>query len=135
MLSLLRLMKTWMYESIVAAIVLITVAWLTGNSSAEWIGAAAVFCAFNHAQIADRLAEKQKFKVEPDVPCYWKLGIFFVLKEAFWLTYFLMHQSYSALVGVVLFLLYPLWRGLWRHYNPIAQPYIIVKTESVVRSI
>lgn len=111
--------KTWMYESLIVGCILATVALLSSNPLVEWIGALAVFCAFNYAQIADRLAERQKFKTQPDVPCYWKMQIYFVAKEILWLSYFLLHRSYAALVGVGIFLLYPLWRKLWRKYNPI----------------
>lgn len=112
-------MKTWMYEATLVAIIMALVAFFTGNSIVEWVGAGAVFCAFNYVQIADRLAEKQKQKLQPEVPCYWKLGFYFAVKEVLWLMYFLLHNSYSALVGVGVFLLYPLWRKLWRKYNPL----------------
>lgn len=113
-------MKTWVYESIIVAIILICVTLVTSNGTlTEWIGAAAVFCAFNHAQISDRLAERQAIKVVPDVKCYWKLIWFFITKEILWFTYFMLQHSYAALVGVILFILYPIWRKIWRHYYPI----------------
>lgn len=108
-----------MIESLTAASILAAVAYFTGNSIAEWIGAAAVFCAFNHAQISDRMVEKQAAKTTPDVECYRKSIWFFMLKEVLWLTYFILHHSYSALVGVFLFLLYPVWRKIWRKYHPL----------------
>ncbi|HVI39140.1 MAG TPA: hypothetical protein VM577_00635 [Anaerovoracaceae bacterium] len=102
-----------------AAGVLAATAYFTGNSVLEWIGAAAVLCAFSHAQISDRMVEKQAIKVVPDVECYRKSIWFFVMKEALWFAYFILHHSYSALVGVILFLLYPIWRKIWRRYHPL----------------
>ena len=118
-------MKTWMYEAIVVWVVLAIVAYCSGNSITEWVGAIAVMAAFGHTQISDRLAERQKIKIDPDIPCYKHLLTYFFVKEAMWLAYFILHRSYAALVGVGLFLLYPAWRKFWRWYYPILPTRIV----------
>jgi hypothetical protein len=110
-------MKTWMIESFVVAAILIVVAISSGNAAIEWIGTAAVFFGFQHAQIADRLAERQGQM--PTVPCVNRLWMYYGAKEILWLSYFILHQSYAALVGVIVFLLYPFWRRAWRYYHPM----------------
>lgn len=114
-------MKTWIVESMVVAAILGGFTYLAGSKSVEWLGAAAVWCAFSHAQIAERLAERQAAQPKPDVPCFKKLGAYFFLKELLWLSYFLLNKSYAALLGVFIFLLYPFWRKLWRRIHPLAQ--------------
>jgi hypothetical protein len=48
------------------------------------------------------------------VECYRWARRYFVTKELFWCAYFALRGSWSALAGVGLFLLYPLWRRWWR---------------------
>jgi hypothetical protein len=48
------------------------------------------------------------------VSCYrWSTRLF-VGKEIVWLAYFTASRTYSALVGVLVFLAYPAWRRYWR---------------------
>jgi hypothetical protein len=82
--------------------------------SIEILAAVAVILTFGHAQIADRLVEQEELKDKPAVECYWKLQYYFVGKELFWFLYFVLNHSYSALVGVIVFLLYPVWRKVYR---------------------
>lgn len=82
--------------------------------SLDLLAAGAVLLTFGHAQIADRMMEKEKEKAQPDVECYQKLLYYYVGKEVLWFLYFLLNQSYSALVGVVVFLIYPIWRRFYR---------------------
>lgn len=109
-----------MIEDAVAAIILAATAYLTGGSITEWVGAVAVFCTFGYTQIADRLQERQD-KEKPSVECHKKMLLYFVSREVLWLVYFLLHHSYSALVGVGIFLFYPLWRKLWRKWHPLTK--------------
>lgn len=113
-------LQTWMVEACVVFIVLATVAMLTGNRLVEWIGTFAVFGTFLHAQVADRMQEKQAIKITPDVHCFRWSTRYFVCKELLWFVYFFIHQSYAALVGVILFLLYPFWRTWWRRRYPLS---------------
>ncbi len=80
----------------------------------EAFAAMAVLLTFGHAQIADRLAEQEGKRAIPSVDCYKKLWYYFIGKELLWSLYFLETHAYSALVGVVVFLVYPFWRKLYR---------------------
>lgn len=55
------------------------------------------------------------------VECHWKLKWYLVSKEICWLGYFVYLGAWSALVGVVLFLLYPLWRHWYRSKWPVEE--------------
>lgn len=102
--------KTWQMEAGVVAAVLATTVLISGNSLKEWIGAGAVLFTFMHAQVADRMAEDQARMETPSVPCHGKTTVYFTAKEILWFVYFVMSQTWAALAGVIIFLLYPLWR-------------------------
>lgn len=53
------------------------------------------------------------------VECHWKLKYFLVSKEICWLVYFVVLGAYSALVGVGVFLAYPVWRHQYRKRKPL----------------
>lgn len=114
--------ETWMAETSVVAAILFTICYLNGNQWIEWIGTIAVLFSFKHASIADRLAERQAVKTVEfqEVKCYKKLHMFYYIKEVLWLSYFLLHKAYAPIVGVAIFLLYPIWRKIWRAYHPIS---------------
>ena len=113
-------MKTWHVEMVVVATVLAVVAFF-GKGGVEWIGAAAVLLTFGHAQVADRLAERDAARERPSVSCHRWAVRYLVGKEALWLVYFVLHRSWAALAGVGLFLLYPFWRAWWRRRHPIQE--------------
>lgn len=109
-------MKTWHFEAAVVGVILLSVAYLTGNKFSEYIGAGAVFFSFMMMQVASRLEEKEALRHTPEIQCFaWNTRYLYV-KEVLWFTYFIIHESYAALVGTVLFLLYPLWRKYWRQH-------------------
>lgn len=111
--------RTWHYEWLVVASILSAVVIFTHAPAGEWIGAAAVLCSFGHAVIADRLVELEAKRTVPQVECHrWSLR-YFVMKEMFWCAYFIVHRSWSALVGVAVFLAYPVWRWAWRRHHPM----------------
>jgi hypothetical protein len=108
-------MKTWKVEMLVVAAILMAVNFFAHKLfTIEILAAAAVVLTFGHAQVADRLAEKEAQREVPEVECYRKMWYYFVGKEIFWLLYFFLNHSYSALVGVFVFLLYPVWRRVYR---------------------
>lgn len=115
-------MKTFYGEMSFVALALVIVALLSGKGSVEWFGAAAVLCSFGHVNVTSRMAEHiayyEKTTGVAVVSCYRWERYYFLLKEIFWLIYFIKLGAYSALVAVVIFLLYPLWRKLWRKYHP-----------------
>lgn len=105
-------------------LVLVIVWFFTGRTAIELIGVAAVFFTFNHATVANRLEEQQEHEAKQSgsaqVECYNKLARYFTLKEFLWLAYFIILGAWSALVGVILFLLYYPWRTQWRKQHPLS---------------
>lgn len=112
-------MKTWHYEAIVVGIVLMSQLFFTHFHVSEIVCALAVFFTFLHAQISDRMQERQAILEKPDVHCYWKSNWFFIIKEMLWISFFLMTSAYAALSGAIVFCLYPFWRKFWRKIHPI----------------
>jgi hypothetical protein len=112
-------MKTWIVEIAVVWIVLIVVVYLTRGGLLEAVGALAVLAAFAHAQVAERMREREALKSKPDVHCHRWITRYFMAKELLWCSYFVAHKSWSALAGVGVFLAYPLWRAWWRRRHPL----------------
>ena len=112
-------MKTWKWECLVVALVLCYVTYEYANNLVNWITTIAVYLTFNHAQISDRLQERQEVMDEPTVECYHKLNKYFIGKEILWIIAFLSMQNYAALAGCVMFALYPFWRKLYRRIKPL----------------
>ena len=120
--------KTWQIEMIVVGNILFPVALLTAkpeNYYAEYIGALAVLLTFAHVQVADRLAEQaeqeEKEKGETTVDCHRWTKRYLLSKEICWCLYFVLLGAYSALVGVGVFLLYPVWRHYYRKRRPLVR--------------
>ena len=115
--------KTWMGEFVVVATILVLVAAIAHKGLIEWIGVLAVLVTFGHTQIAERLHEREakRYSIDKkvDVECYWKLNYYFYTKEILWFVYFAFLGAWSALVGVLVFLFYPLWRKWWRSKHPL----------------
>lgn len=107
-------MKTWHYETFVMGIVLCVVDLFFANNPINWITTLAILLTFNHAQIADRLQERQSKMDIPTVECYHKLNKLFTAKEICWIIAFLLMRNYSAIVGSLLFAAYPYWRKYYR---------------------
>ena len=114
-----KVIRTWHLEMVVVGLVLTTVVLLTGGGLVEWVGSLAVLLAFGHTQIADRLAEREATRTVVMVECHHRLVWYLVSKEALWALYFVLRRSWAALVGVGVFLLYPVWRKLWRKRKPL----------------
>lgn len=112
-------MKTWHFElAFVATVLLVVYGVASPGDWRELIGSAAVLASFAYSQIADRLTEREARRSAHEVHCWrWSLR-YFLLKEALWLAYFVAHRSWSALVGVGVFLAYPIWRGWYRKRWP-----------------
>jgi hypothetical protein len=113
--------KTWHYEATVVLVILGVTVYTSGNQSIEYLGALAVFFSFMLMEIQDRSNEKEKLKAVPDNECYHWAPRYLYLKEFLWVSYFLMKGAHSALVGSFIFMLYPLWRKLYRKFiNPLS---------------
>lgn len=110
-------MKTWQLELFVVGLVLFAIAATIGGR-VELVGALAVTLSFGHAQVADRLAEREAARDRPAVDCHRWATRYLVGKEAVWLVYFVALHAWSALAGVGLFLAYPVWRRWYRRRHP-----------------
>lgn len=107
-------MKTWVVEAGCVAAFLLVIVFVTGGSIVEVTGALAVLFGFMHMQVADRMAEHMASREAPAVECYRRALYYTIVKELLWVAYFLLHHSYAALAGCVVFLAYPLWRRIYR---------------------
>ena len=99
---------TWAKEALVVGSILLAVA-LAKGQAIELLGALAVLLSFMHAQVSFRHAEASR-KSQPQVSCHWIAQYYFLGKEACWFSYFLCLGAWSALIGVLIFLIYPVWR-------------------------
>jgi hypothetical protein len=112
--------KTYQIENtVVLTILMLPFLFIDHIRITEIVATAAVFFTFCHASVADRMQERQALMEKPDVHCYWKSNIYFMTKEALWITFFIMIQSWAALLGAVLFFLYPMWRKWYRKHYPL----------------
>jgi hypothetical protein len=107
-------MKTWHFEILIVAIILSMVTLFFANNIINWITLIAILLTFNHAQIGDRLQARQSAMIVPDIECYWKLNKLFIAKEVTWIVAFLLMGNYAAIVGSLLFAIYPFWRKYYR---------------------
>jgi hypothetical protein len=115
--------RTHVIEYAVIAIVLVTVAIISKKGWVEWLGVLAVFLTFGHASIAERLREREALRHQArspiEVSCYWKLPYYFYAKELVWLAYFILIGAWSAIAGVMVFLVYTPWRSYYRKWHPV----------------
>lgn len=116
--------KTYVIESTFVLSTLILTALLAGQKWQEWIAVFAVYFTFKHASVSNRMEEQQALRKSNGervtVECYQKSTVFFYYKELLWFAYFALTNSYSALAGVIVFLMYGWWRKTYRKYNPIS---------------
>ena len=108
--------RTWQKESAVMAIILASVTALH-PTLAEFVCAFAVWVTFMHGQVAE---EQGKLSMS-SVSCYRWSRRYFVLKELSWIAFFVITQAYSAIIGSVVFLLYPLWRKLYDEHKLVRE--------------
>lgn len=120
--------STWHYEAAVAATILLAVAALTTPSPHAallgdlalrqfliiWLSAGAVLGSFLHAQVGTYMAEDMSHTDEPLTECYHKLGEYWVYKEILWFCVFLLSGAYPAIAGSFIFLLFPVWRKIYK---------------------
>jgi len=116
-------LKTWQIESFFVFVALATVAIVSNRGWIEWVGVFAVLFTWNHASVANRMEEMQAKQVREknvaEVYCYKWTTRYFYMKEVLWFAYFTLIGAWSALVGVIVFLVYGWWRRTWRRYHPI----------------
>lgn len=107
-------MKTWHYESLFVALVMTGTFFLGPGKWPELVCSIAVWVTFMHGQVADRMQEQQYYMTRPTVDCYRWSNRYFVIKEALWITFFVMTGSYAAVAGAGVFCIYPFWRKFYR---------------------
>jgi hypothetical protein len=116
-------LKTYNIENFFVLTSLLSIAILFGKDYIEYIAVFAIYFTFKHANISNRMEEQEEKRKslgqEIKVECYKKSIQFFYVKEILWFSYFALNGSYSALAGVIIFLLYGPWRKIWRKHNPI----------------
>lgn len=104
--------KTYIKE-LAAVTVVLSIVWAaSGCKPIAALGTLAVILTFCYVQVATRMDEKTQ-KETGRVSCQKLLAPYLVAKETCWLIYFWYLGSYSALVGVSIFLAYP-WYRHWR---------------------
>jgi hypothetical protein len=113
--------KTWMGETTVVALILGLVAFFTGGQLVQWLQALAVLCTFGYVSVTNRVLEQEEQKDTPGVECHKMAMKYFVAKEILWAVVFLLIKAYPALIGIGIFLLYPVWRKWWRNRHPLRQ--------------
>lgn len=111
---------TYRWEGAFAALYLMVITIATDVTVGQVLSAGAVFFSFRHMSVGARLEEAQERSETAFVDCYRKLTQYLVVKEALWITAFVSLEAWTALAGVPLFLLYPVWRRAYRRArNPI----------------
>lgn len=93
---------------------LLMIAALSGGQWRDWLGAAAVFLTFLHAQLAFDFEDSQQGIPKPAVQNFRWAGRLFVTKEVMWVLTFFMTGSWPLCLGSVIFATYPHWRKLMR---------------------
>lgn len=111
-------LRTWHLELLVAACVVVSTTALTAHRAIDWLACLAVLASFCHGQVAARMSEAQGALPTPTVDCYRIATVYWVAKEALWLTFFVLQGSYAAVCGCLLFAVYPAWRRWWRSVTP-----------------
>lgn len=113
--------KTWHIESLFVGICLLLIAFISNKGWVEFMGILAVYFTFQHSVISERLAQAEKERGNNNQPilveCHYKLSGYFIAKEFIWLIYFVILGAWSAIGGVVIFLLYPVWRKYYRKHK------------------
>lgn len=115
-----RKRPTWHYEGFFVGSILLLVAYLTSPSFSVdakqffigWLSAFAVMGSFLHAKVGYRMSEAMEEAEMPDVYCYDFAGRYWVGKEILWFFVFLLSGAYPAIVGNIVFILYPAWRKI-----------------------
>jgi len=109
------------FELSAVVIVLVFTAIVSGRELVEWLGVFGVILTFEYTLIATRLGENEEHGTQEEKKYFKRLLLFYYLKELVWLAYFIILGAWSAIVGVVIFLLYGGWRIAWHKHSPDEQ--------------
>lgn len=109
-------LRTWHYETLSVAAILVAVVLISGNKSSEWVGFAALMLAHGRNSVMFRLAEAQAAPTVggQHVDCYPWARTYFLASEAFWAYYFIDHKAWAALAGVGIFVGFERWRSWYQ---------------------
>lgn len=121
LISAKRQRPTWHYEAMLVGFILLMVAVLTTPSPQldprgfviTWVSALAVMGSFLHAKVGYRMSEAMEAQNMPEVSCYKYAGSYWVAKEILWFVVFIASGAYPAIVGNIIFILYPAWRKVY----------------------
>ena len=107
-----------------AILILCIVALISGKGWVEWVGVFGVALTFEYQVLSTYLREHSEAlrRHHPDAAknsISKEIQIIYYLKECVWVLYFVFLGAYSALAGTVLFILYGIWRRLYRHVIPL----------------
>lgn len=103
--------KLWILEAIIVFILLITISEIIGGNLINRITSVALLFTFMHCQITYRLSESQTSNEDINkVSCYKYANYYWIFKEMLWITIFILSELWTAIVGSIIFLIYPLWR-------------------------
>jgi len=108
-------LRTYQIEGAFVLTILLTTYFIFSRTWLELIGVFAVYFTFKHASVSSRLEESEASKPKElvTVHCYGRLKYFFYLKEILWFAFFAISGSWSALIGVVVFLAFQPWRKFY----------------------
>ncbi len=113
-------MKTYHFESLIAALILvISTMLLTTGRVEDWLTMLGVFFLFQYVSIGNRLEERHASQENPEVACVRWMSRYMYIKEAFFVASFIVIGLYPPLVGSAIFMIYPAWRKLWRKWYPL----------------
>lgn len=115
-------MKTWHGEMAVVSLALLGSALLSGARPIDFLASFAVLMSFGHANVGERMREREAARARPEVHCHQWLDRYFVAKELAWVGYFVATRAWPALVGCFIFLAFPIWRRTWRQRHPMRIP-------------
>lgn len=105
--------RMWHVETLVVMLIMSAVAIASGNNLVEWIGFSALCLAHGRNSVMIRMSESQVAHDAGNphhVECHAWATWYLWFGEVFWACYFLAHKSWSALCGVGVFALFPIWR-------------------------
>ncbi len=112
----------WQYEVLLVGILLIINLMIFDLRWQEWVAVIAIIFTFMHGQVARYLSEAEMIEYHSGSRIFQKRSsshkesFFYLAKEIMWFAYFISLGAYTAILGTVLFIIYPFWRTFYRKY-------------------
>ena len=116
--------KVHFIETGIVLLILSATAVLSGKGWVEWVGVFGVVFTFEYQVLSTYLAEhgEARKRVGKSVKSdfiYKEIQFLYYSKEMVWISYFLLLEAYSAIVGTIVFICYGVWRRLYRNEYPL----------------